>query len=153
MAVDAAIMELQGEKGWFHSLRANSGYTDAISVYSCASDRAEAAARAAAAQSPPTADDADAGAPAATAAAAAPTSVLATDVFADAENGMYARVRLLGGKGISAGRFRRPRGLAIVTEDDAPLLVVAEAKRIQVLSLAGEPLQRVDPSARRRAAT
>ena len=38
MAIDAAIMELQGQKGWFHELRASSGYPDAMSVYSCTPD-------------------------------------------------------------------------------------------------------------------
>ena len=37
-AIDAAIMELHGERGWFHSLRTGSGYANAMSVYSCTPD-------------------------------------------------------------------------------------------------------------------
>ena len=37
-AVDAALMELQGRKGWFHGLRASSGYANAQSVFSCTPD-------------------------------------------------------------------------------------------------------------------
>ena len=37
-AVDAALMELQEQKGWFHNLRTTSGYTDAMSVASCTPD-------------------------------------------------------------------------------------------------------------------
>lgn len=37
-AVDAAIMELQGQAGWFHTLRTSSGYTSAMSVFSCTPD-------------------------------------------------------------------------------------------------------------------
>lgn len=35
MAIDAAIMELQAEKGWFHNLRSTTGYANAMSVHSC----------------------------------------------------------------------------------------------------------------------
>lgn len=38
MAVDAAIMQLQGQKGWFHQLRSTSGYSSALGVYSCTPD-------------------------------------------------------------------------------------------------------------------
>lgn len=38
MAVDAALMELQGTKGWFHQLRTSSGYTNAMGVFSCTPD-------------------------------------------------------------------------------------------------------------------
>lgn len=37
-AIDAAIMKLQGQKGWFHGLRTSSGYTNAMSVFSCTPD-------------------------------------------------------------------------------------------------------------------
>lgn len=37
-AVDAAIMELQAEKGWFHALRQSSGFTIAMSISSCTPD-------------------------------------------------------------------------------------------------------------------
>jgi hypothetical protein len=37
-AVDAALMELQGEKGWFHQLRSSSGYANALGVFSCTPD-------------------------------------------------------------------------------------------------------------------
>lgn len=41
MAVDAALMELQGTSGWFHELRSTSGYPNAQSVYSCTADAAK----------------------------------------------------------------------------------------------------------------
>ena len=55
----------------------------------------------------------------------------------------FRRVRTIGSSGSGPGTFRRPRGLAIVAAEHAPspVLVVAEAKRVQVLSLEGEPLQ------------
>ena len=79
----------------------------------------------------------------------------------------YEFVRTIGGKGIAPGKLRRPRGLAIVsargesgsststtTLEDVGVvagcdgsglrgafLAVAEAKRVQLLSLKGEPLQ------------
>jgi len=37
-AVDAALMELQAQQGWFHNLRTSTGYTDAMSVSSCTPD-------------------------------------------------------------------------------------------------------------------
>jgi len=37
-AVDAALMELQAEKGWFSNLRHTSGFTDAMSISSCTAD-------------------------------------------------------------------------------------------------------------------
>ena len=37
-AVDAAIMELLENNGWFHGLRTSSGYTHALSVLSCTPD-------------------------------------------------------------------------------------------------------------------
>jgi hypothetical protein len=37
-AVDAAMMELQGTKGWFHGLRTTSGYTGALGIFSCTPD-------------------------------------------------------------------------------------------------------------------
>lgn len=38
MAVDAALMELQSQKGWFHGMRASSGYSVAMSIASCTPD-------------------------------------------------------------------------------------------------------------------
>ena len=38
-AVDAAISELMGEKGWFHALKEKSGYTHALEVATCTPDR------------------------------------------------------------------------------------------------------------------
>jgi len=38
MAIDAAMMELQGTKGWFHDLKQSSGYTTPKSVFSCTPD-------------------------------------------------------------------------------------------------------------------
>ena len=62
--------------------------------------------------------------------------------------GEYTRVRVLGGKGTVAGQFRRPRGLSIVHDEGRPLLIVAEAKRVQVIQLTGEPLQVIEPNER-----
>ena len=69
-------------------------------------------------------------------------------VFGAKPDGTYELAKRLGGSGTTAGRFRRPRGLAIVGADadvPAPLLVVAEAKRVHVLTLHGEPLQLLAP--------
>jgi len=38
MAVDAALMELQGTSGWFHELRSTNGFNSALSVSSCTAD-------------------------------------------------------------------------------------------------------------------
>jgi len=38
IAVDSAIMELQGTKGWFHEVRSTSGYANALGVFSCTPD-------------------------------------------------------------------------------------------------------------------
>ena len=37
-SVHAALMKLQGQKGWFHNLRTSTGYPDALGVYSCTPD-------------------------------------------------------------------------------------------------------------------
>ena len=37
-AVDAAIMDLQSEKGWFSGLRTSTQYTNALGVFSCTPD-------------------------------------------------------------------------------------------------------------------
>ena len=61
--------------------------------------------------------------------------------------GEYERRRTLGSKGDGAGCLRRPRGLAILADamgDGSGALVVAEARRVQVLSLEGSPLQLID---------
>jgi hypothetical protein len=38
MAIDAALMELQGEPGWFHGLRISNGYANPLGVFSCTPD-------------------------------------------------------------------------------------------------------------------
>jgi len=64
----------------------------------------------------------------------------------------YRLARQLGRKGTAPGCFRRPRGLTIVDgAEDAPeggrepWIIVAEAKRVQVLTLNGTPLQLLEP--------
>ena len=66
--------------------------------------------------------------------------------------GPYECVGRLGGKGTAPGQYRRPRGLCILGGASSPpaeaLLLVVEAKRIQVVSLGGEPLQVLEPAQR-----
>ena len=80
-------------------------------------------------------------------------------VYSDARTpSEYHLSRVLGGPGISPGKFRRPRGVAIIRPPTAaaasglgltePCLAVAEAKRVQVVSLLGEALQIIDMSGR-----
>ena len=54
--------------------------------------------------------------------------------------------RYIGGKGVERGQFRRPRGIAVAASpaQGHPLLLVAEAKRLQLLTLTGEPLQLIE---------
>ena len=61
-----------------------------------------------------------------------------------------AFVRALGRHGAAPGCFNEPRGVGLVTshggDGDGPLLlVVAESRRLQVLTLRGEPLQVLVP--------
>ena len=63
--------------------------------------------------------------------------------------GPYAHVRTLGGRGTGPGQLRRPRGMCILGANEArPMLLVAEAKRLQLLTLEGAPLQVIEPPQR-----
>ena len=78
----------------------------------------------------------------------------------------YVLVRTLGGKGVAPGKLRRPRGLAILHPaagssggsagagagaGGSACLAVAEAKRVQLLSLDGAPVFRPYPEVSLRA--
>ena len=54
-------------------------------------------------------------------------------------------LRAVGGSGAAPGRFTEPRGVALVGAQGGLLLVVAESRRMQVLTLLGEPLQLLAP--------
>ena len=60
-------------------------------------------------------------------------------MFSPGANGQMCFRRVIGGKGNAPGRFNHPSGVAVARE----LLIVSEARgrRLQVLTLAGVPLQ------------
>ena len=142
--------------------------THRISVYSCAADRSKTAAMDAFRQqmksssltAPLNGDgasaDDDGGAADRGGATSGVASLLAdamaehliVSALADDASGMFLRVRMLGTKGVAPGQFRRPRGVTVLREAGEPLLVVAEAKRVQVVTIHGEPRQVIEPSER-----